>query len=142
MLPNFINIANRVLLVPILVFGLWACTEQTTQNANAQKSMNNQSDSNDQSDSDPKNVEPDQTELHNTEPEKTPKDQSQPQISNASGAVSKPISESAGNAKDLKRDELYEVPNRFPEKEWLEEKEADSDSQEENDNQANDEPPA
>lgn len=51
----------------------------------------------------------------------TDKADDKPQVSTSKSGQSKPLSESAGGAEKLKKDELYVVPNRFPEKELLEE---------------------
>lgn len=40
--------------------------------------------------------------------------QAKPTTSTAKSSTSKPISDSAGNAKEQKKDELYIVPNQFP----------------------------
>ncbi|TQV74046.1 hypothetical protein FLL45_14405 [Aliikangiella marina] len=47
----------------------------------------------------------------------------EPQVSSSRTGQSGALSESAGGAEELKKDELYEVPNRFPEKELLKEQE-------------------
>ncbi|TQV89267.1 hypothetical protein [Aliikangiella coralliicola] len=50
-----------------------------------------------------------------TDDQATPQNQTdQPQVSTSSSQTSRPLSESSGNAKDNKFDELYVVPNRFP----------------------------
>ena len=66
------------------------------------------------------------------------KDSPKPQVDSSRSGESKPLSESAGGAEKLKKDELYEVPNRFPEKEWLKE---GKEKQDEDKSEKKDEPP-
>jgi len=98
-----ISLSKKILTLLILSVSLAGCPEENSDSQQKQANQKNHSES----------------KVKDKKDEATTA--GKPQVSSTQSGKSKPISESAGNAADQKSDELYEVPNRFPEKEWLNE---------------------